>query len=374
MPTPSLMCKRSFGKLSSSCEEAVESKSTRLDVLCGAIEVSCVRLEQSPSEDKLPCAADNVGGVISNLSAEEKGAADEGGFVISDDNEQYPDEYPPPLRFPAMPSNNTGSVESDWYKLPPPVIVESSSLMLGLSNVADHRLFVLEFERLDIIDMVYSKFSHLPGSRFETIAGTKISQFSLGRQYSLLFENAQWNTFLDTFKVKGKSNSLLHQLDHLDFNEVYVTALCNHGTMAKPQRPHVDYSWEVLLLGSRRRRTTAIGRDTNVGLKFGCMPFTMHMPLTPAGSYLYIWFGPGLSCPIYIRYGHVLCLRGDVVHCGGLPPVEDGITHDGMKYERLHFYFLTNAADLPDNSIFCDNYDGVSFVKDHFHHRLIQSE
>jgi hypothetical protein len=130
-----------------------------------------------------------------------------------------------------MPSNNTGSVESDWHKLPPPVIVESSSLMLGLSNVADHRLFVLEFERLDIIDMVYSKFSHLPGSRFETIAGTKISQFSLGRQYSLLFENAQWNTFLDTFKVKGKSNSLLHQLDHLDFNEVYVTALCNHGTM-----------------------------------------------------------------------------------------------------------------------------------------------
>jgi hypothetical protein len=62
------------------------------------------------------------------------------------------------------------------------------------------------------------------------------------------------------------------------------------------------------------------------------------------------------------------------VHCGGLPPVEDGITHDGMKYERLHFYFLTNAADLPDNSIFCDNYDGVLFVKDHFHHPLIQSE
>jgi hypothetical protein len=52
--------------------------------------------------------------------------------------------------------------------------------------------------------------------------------------------------------------------------------------------------------------------------------------------------------------------------CGalwGLSPAEDGISHVGMKYECLHFYFLTNAANLLDDDIFCDNYDGISFVR-----------
>jgi hypothetical protein len=82
--------------------------------------------------------------------------------------------------------------------------------------------------------MVFSKFSQLPDKRFETISGTKIRQFSVGRDYSLLFEKDQWNAFLDTFKAKGKGISHLHKLDHLDLSEVYVTALWNHGTMVKP--------------------------------------------------------------------------------------------------------------------------------------------
>jgi hypothetical protein len=62
------------------------------------------------------------------------------------------------------------------------------------------------------------------------------------------------------------------------------------------------------------------------------------------------------------------------VHYGGLLPTKDGVSHAGVKYECLHYYFLTNAADLPDNIIFCDNYDGISFVKDHYHHPLIQCD
>jgi hypothetical protein len=207
-----------------------------------------------------------------------------------------------------IPSTFSGG-DLELKGVPPPVIIESSGF-LGHLTVVDHRMFAVEFEHLDIIDMVFLKFSQLPDKRFETISGTKIRQFSVGRDYLLLFEKDQWNAFLDTFKAKGKGNSHLHLLDHLDLNEVYVTALWNHGTMVKPQQPHIDYSWEVLLKDSRRRRPLAMGKDSNIGLKFGSMPFTMHMPLTPAGSYLYVWFGQGSSCPIYIRYGHILCLWG----------------------------------------------------------------
>jgi hypothetical protein len=90
--------------------------------------------------------------------------------------------------------------------VPPPVIIESSEF-LGHLTVVDQHMFAVEFEHLDIIDMVFLKFSQLPGKCFETISGTKIRQFSVGRDYSLLFEKDQWNAFLDTFKAKGKGNS-----------------------------------------------------------------------------------------------------------------------------------------------------------------------
>jgi hypothetical protein len=152
-----------------------------------------------------------------------------------------------------IPSTFSGG-DLELEGVPPPVIIESSEF-LGHLTVLDHRMFAVEFECLNIIDMVFLTFSQLPNKCFETISGTKMRQFSVGRDYLLLFEKDQWNAFLDTFKAKGKGNSHLHLLDHLDLNEVYVIALWSHGTMVKPQQPHIDYSWEVLLMDSRQRRS-----------------------------------------------------------------------------------------------------------------------
>jgi hypothetical protein len=70
------------------------------------------------------------------------------------------------------------------------------------------------------------------------------------------------------------------------------------------------------------------------------MPHTLHIPLTPEGSYVYVWFGRGLSFPIHIRYGHILCLSGGVMHCGGLPTLPNGLSHTHMlaslALKRLH--------------------------------------
>lgn len=127
-------------------------------------------------------------------------------------------------------------------------------------------------------------------------------------------------------------------------------------SMEMPQWPHVDYSWKVLLIYSRRRHGFQVDQGSKGDLKHGCMPYTLYMPLTPDGSYPYIWFGQDLSCPIHIRYGHILCLRGDVVHWRALPTLPNGVDHARNKYEHLHFYFPTNAVDLPDNNIFCQYY------------------
>jgi hypothetical protein len=105
-----------------------------------------------------------------------------------------------------------------------------------------------------------------------------------------------------------------------------------YGDLKIPQRPHIDYSWDVLLLNNRRRRGILIDKGSKGGIKQGFMPYTLHMPLTPEGSYVYIWFRRGLSCPIHIRYGHILCLSGDVVHCGGLPTLPNGLSHTGNAF------------------------------------------
>jgi hypothetical protein len=100
-----------------------------------------------------------------------------------------------------------------------------------------------------------------------------------------------------------------------------------------------------------------------------CLPASL--ALWPPGRpaiyiyiYIYIWTGPGESVPIHIRYGTILFLRGDIVHCGGVPK---DFYCKGKKYPRLHFYFLTSAADHPNNSIFHESFDGVPFDKDHYH-------
>jgi hypothetical protein len=264
-----------------------------LDVLCGAIDVSCVGDEQTKTdsgvdqsrmnivtevEQSEPSPTDDLGAETIATNSCKQSATDHFTEVEGDDadktgsvvallrcgvlngdsplygldidnvNFPFPDEMPK-IRFPVIPSTFSGG-DLELEGVPPPVIIESSEF-LGHLTAVDHRMFAVEFERLDIIDMFFLKFSQLPDKHFETISGTKIRQFSVGHDYSLLFEKDQLNAFLDTFKAKGKGNSHLHKLDHLDLNEVYVTAFWNHGTMVKPQRPHIDYSWEVLLMDSR---------------------------------------------------------------------------------------------------------------------------
>ena len=179
---------------------------------------------------------------------------------------------------------------SDGVSLPPLLIVESDMFDISVSTFVYHRVFKVDCDHLDIIDDLYANFCSIPESRFVCISDTKIKQYSVGRDYSLLFKKNHRDDFLDLFKPKEK-DCKLHDLDHLDRSELYITAMFTYGNMEIPQRPHIDYSWDVLLLDNRRRRGVVVDKGSKGGLKQGFMPDTLHMPLTPAeGSYVYIWF------------------------------------------------------------------------------------
>jgi len=105
---------------------------------------------------------------------------------------------------------------------------------ISVSTFVDHRVFKVDCDRLDIIDDLYANFCSIPESRFVCISDTKIKQYSVGCNYSLLFKKNHWDDFLDLFKPK-KKDCKLHDLDHLDHSELYITAMFTYGDMEIPQ-------------------------------------------------------------------------------------------------------------------------------------------
>jgi hypothetical protein len=178
------------------CEEQ-QSKSCKLDVLCGAIDVSCVSDEQTKTdsgvdqsrmnivtevEQSEPSPTNDLGAETIATNSCKQSATDHFTEVEGDDadktgsvvallrcgvlngdsplygldidnvNFPFPDEMPK-IRFPVIPSTFSGG-DLELEGVPPPVIIESSEF-LGHLTVVDHRMFAVEFERLDIIDMFF---------------------------------------------------------------------------------------------------------------------------------------------------------------------------------------------------------------------------
>jgi hypothetical protein len=137
-------------------------------------------------------------------------------------------------------------------------------------------------------------------------------------------------------------------LKHIDLNEVYITPMYTKNGMKIHQHPHVEFHWETLLL-SHKRGHSASSSGEQVTLKFGNVPYTAHLPLSPEGSWIFVWNGPGPSVPFLIKYGFMLILRGDVVHSGGNPYYID---HAGKRYPRIPFYLLSTPTDHPGDLLF----------------------
>jgi len=201
---------------------------------------------------------------------------------------------------------------------------------------------------------MYGVVTSIPLTQYEVIFQA-LKQLRFYKSFRKLFpaDNFLWD---DVFAMLKKYFFNHHRF--LDANKINATVLVTDGPMAKPQLPHMDYSWETILLLSRHESR----KNRSKYLRGSCqIPFTGHLPLSTNGSYIYLWSGPGVGIPYHIPYGKMLVICGDVVHSGGLPRQASS---DKM-YHRVHFYFPTVPMDIPLNGIYLNNFDGQSFSRDY---------
>jgi hypothetical protein len=199
------------------------------------------------------------------------------------------------------------------------------SFTFGDSN--SHKFLLVNIPT-NILESIYSAVVEFPLTQYEVICSA-LKQICLYKSFRILFPKHRdmWQQLVEVLKEQ-----FFHYHSHLDVKELNVTVLISHGPMAKEQQPHMDYSWETILLPNRRESKQIRSKYLRASSQ---IPFTGHMPVNPDGAYIYLWNGPGSATLYHITYGTMLIIRGDVVHCGGMP----SFSSLEKLYHRIHFFF-----------------------------------
>jgi len=233
-----------------------------------------------------------------------------------------------------------------------------------IRNPLNRHRFIIHPVDVSTVDEFLDNVKLIPESKYAFVRDTRLRQCVLGKDYAAICgkNGTLWQKFLEEFLPCDKGCAMA-TLKHIDLKEVYVTPMYTKDDMKIPQRPHIDFHWETLLLSRKKGRFASLSGE-QISLKYGNMPYTAHLPLSREGSWIFLWNGPGPSVPFHIKYGFMLILRGDVVHSGGNPFYYD---HVGKRYPRIHFYLLTSPADHPGDSVSYHNYDGEYFDREYYH-------
>ncbi len=186
---------------------------------------------------------------------------------------------------------------------------------IGNEDIYAHKFMLIDIPT-GILESIYEAVSILPITHYEVICSA-LKQIRFYKAFNMLFPEGE-NKRTELLSVLKSNFFVFHP--HLDSQEVNATVLVTDGPMRKPQMPHMDYSWESILLPTRHD-----SRRNRSKLLRGCaqLPLTGHMPVSKDGAFIYLWTGPGAAVPFHIEYGKMLIIRGDVVHCGGLPTYVD---------------------------------------------------
>jgi len=182
---------------------------------------------------------------------------------------------------------------------------------------------------------------------FECIGRTSIKQRTLqgdnGRLRDSKTINQVYKTFNNFFKVSGIPRDLGVNLDYTIIHLLFT----DDDTSVNFQDPHTDYPYHI----TRRNLIDRIR-----------LSWTAHLPITPEGSWITMWFGPGVGYTLHIPFGTVLLLRSDVIHGGGVPHVD--VQTASKQFRRLHFYLATQDQAATPGMIYELNYDNETRLLD----------
>jgi hypothetical protein len=232
----------------------------------------------------------------------------------------------------------------------------ASSMSFNIEHSNSHTFLLVDIPP-DILESIYSTVVQYPLTSYHVI-WPALKQMWFYKAFHMLFPSMdnKWQELVQVLKQQ-----FLKYHSHTDMTEVNVTVLITDGPMVKEQQPHMDYSWETILLPNQRESKQIHSKY----LRASCqIPFTGHMPVTTDGAFIYLWNGPGIGTLYHIKYGQILLIHGDVIQCGGLP----SFASSDKLYHRIHFYLPCLPSDIPKNSIYLNNFDGQSFTRDYLLH------
>jgi len=181
---------------------------------------------------------------------------------------------------------------------------------------------------------------------FERIGRTGIKQSKLQGDNGRLKDSKtinQYKTFNNFFKVSGIPRDLGVNLDYTIIHLLFT----DDDTSVNFQDPHTDYPYHI----TRRNLIDRIR-----------LSWTAHLPITPEGSWITMWFGPGVGYTLHIPFGPVLLLHSDVIHGGGVPHID--VQTASKQFRRLHFYLATQDQAATPGLIYKLNYDNETRLLD----------
>ena len=185
-------------------------------------------------------------------------------------------------------------------------------------------------------------------SLFERIRQTSIKQRLLSRigiitRKDLALINTIHSTCNKFFKDLHLPTDFGFDLDYTIIHAIFT----DDDTSTNFQDPHTDYPYVI----------TRKNLQEQVRLSW-----TAHMPISKEGSWITLWWGPGIGYTMHIPYGKILLLRSDVIHGGGIPCVSR--KSDKQLFRRLHFYLVTKDQAATPGYIYDTYYDNETKLAD----------
>jgi hypothetical protein len=183
---------------------------------------------------------------------------------------------------------------------------------------------------------------------FERIRKTSIKQRLLCRigtekKKDMALINSVYDNCIKFFQDLGLARDFGFDLDYTLVHALFT----DDDSDIKFQDPHTDYPYVI----TRRNLKDRVR-----------LSWTAHLPITPEGSWITLWWGPGVGYTVHIPYGKILLLRSDIIHGGGIPNVSR--KSDKSQFRRLHFYLVTHDQAATPGFIYETYYDNETRLTD----------
>jgi hypothetical protein len=191
-------------------------------------------------------------------------------------------------------------------------------------------------------EIIIAYVKDLPEDVISNLSGVNLQQINVTSFFNQILQQKRktasnatiMNAFVDLFKYHGMEKV------GIDLNNLICSVMRNKNDNFEFQDAHQDY-FPVAISTEEEDENPTINEDK-------WLAWSAIFPMSPAGSWLTIWFDQSSHYSFRLKYGQAVFFRSDVIHCGGRPKVDN---QKGETFYRLHFYLQTKLQKAPNDKI-----------------------